>query len=259
MAMSHHNNIMNNTPLSNTPDEAMAMPARKAFDGKMLGLGLLSVVSLAFIATSGWMYKQNLDVQAANKQLTQQYQDSESGTVPTLPTDAVRLSGCVPGEGEHWGSPKDLPNGPLFAVFNNRIISTEYMWAPDQIPGSDTSKMTKDQFTNYLATNKLNFADFLHNRSQHINLHKYRFESFATFYSAPHTGMTVPHLDMHMYFVSTDYTKGICPNNTIADASSPEIVKTALEHGIPVPGHPLPKVASSSATPMASMSGTLSH
>jgi hypothetical protein len=31
--------------------------------------------------------------------------------------------------GEHWANPADLPTGPIYTVFNGRLISIEYMLA----------------------------------------------------------------------------------------------------------------------------------
>ena len=45
----------------------------------------------------------------------------------SLPANVVKISPVVPGMGEHWADPKDLPLGPIYGVSEGRIIFFEFM------------------------------------------------------------------------------------------------------------------------------------
>lgn len=47
----------------------------------------------------------------------------------TLPEGVVQLSPTVPGMGEHWGNPADMPLGPIYCVHQGKIICLEFMIA----------------------------------------------------------------------------------------------------------------------------------
>src|SRR4051812_38737338 len=48
-------------------------------------------------------------------------------TTNVLPSGTVKVSGVVPGMGEHWANPKDLPLGPIYCVHKGKVICIEYM------------------------------------------------------------------------------------------------------------------------------------
>ena len=50
-----------------------------------------------------------------------------ASTPAGLPAGAQQLSPCIPGMGEHWGNPKDLPLGPFYGVYEGKIVFTEIM------------------------------------------------------------------------------------------------------------------------------------
>jgi hypothetical protein len=232
------------------PESFSSPPTTSRLDAKKVGLAVLAITSIAFMAATGWLFLQSQEARAEATKLNQQIIDEQLASAPTLPPNAVKASGCVPGEGEHWVVPENLPNGPMYAAWNGKVMSMEYMFTPEEIPGLDTSKMTREQFAAHLQANKLSFADFLHNRTKKNNLFEYKFKDFAIFYSGPHAGLTQHHIDMHFYFVDDAYLRTICPNSTPADAGNPEIIKALAARGIPVPG------ATSSASPSATPSAT---
>src|SRR5882762_11214818 len=45
----------------------------------------------------------------------------------TPPPGVVKFSDCVPYMGEHWARKEDWPLGPIYTVYQNRLISIEYM------------------------------------------------------------------------------------------------------------------------------------
>jgi hypothetical protein len=40
--------------------------------------------------------------------------------VDDLPPGTIKLSPPIPGMGEHWANPKDLPLGPIYCVMGGR-------------------------------------------------------------------------------------------------------------------------------------------
>jgi len=51
----------------------------------------------------------------------------------TLPEEAIKLSDLVPGMGEHWANPAQLPLGPISLVHDEEVIGLEYMWTEDML------------------------------------------------------------------------------------------------------------------------------
>jgi hypothetical protein len=49
----------------------------------------------------------------------------------TLPEGVVQLSPTVPGMGEHWGNPADMPLGPIYCVHEGKIVCLEFMIAQE--------------------------------------------------------------------------------------------------------------------------------
>lgn len=44
----------------------------------------------------------------------------------TLPPQAIVVKECVPGFGKQYVIPKDIPNGPIYDVYNSKVIAVEY-------------------------------------------------------------------------------------------------------------------------------------
>lgn len=51
--------------------------------------------------------------------------------VLALPEGSVKITGVVPAMGEHWANPQagELPNGPIYGVYNGKLVFLEYMIA----------------------------------------------------------------------------------------------------------------------------------
>ncbi len=47
--------------------------------------------------------------------------------IETLPEGVVQLSSTVPGMGERYGNPADLPLGPIYCVHQGKIVCLEFM------------------------------------------------------------------------------------------------------------------------------------
>lgn len=98
----------------------------------------------------------------------------------SLPKDVVKISGVVPGMGEHWANPKDLPIGPIYGVDKGKVIFFEFMI--DQ-----ASFKAGKSFTDLAPK-----AGFTLPPVDHVD---FDFEPHG------HEGYPVPHYDVHLYFV----------------------------------------------------------
>lgn len=63
-----------------------------------------------------------------------------------LPEGTVQGSPCVPGMGEHWAKPSELPFGPIYGIMGDRPVFVEIMgWpkaiSPPENPGETTSSL----------------------------------------------------------------------------------------------------------------------
>ena len=107
----------------------------------------------------------------------------------------VKVSGVVPGMGEHWANPKDLPLGPIYCVHKGKVICIEYMISQaDFQAGKSWPELT--------GLKSLPPVD-------HINM---------GFEPKGHEGYEVPHYDMHVYFVPPSVLKQIKPEQKAAKA-----------------------------------------
>jgi hypothetical protein len=112
-----------------------------------------------------------------------------------LPKGTVKVSGVVPGMGEHWANPKDLPLGPIYCVYKGKVVCLEYMISQaDFAAGKSWPELTG--LKNLPPINHVNMG----------------------FEPKGHEGYEVPHYDMHIYFVSPQALKTIKPAEKAASA-----------------------------------------
>jgi uncharacterized protein YjiS (DUF1127 family) len=101
-------------------------------------------------------------------------------SVADLPPGTVKVSPPVPGMGEHWANPKDLPLGPIYCVMDGKVICAEFMIQHEAfIKGQSFERLRLGMPA------KLPAVDHLE----------------VTFMPHGHEGFEVPHYDLHMYFV----------------------------------------------------------
>ncbi len=105
-----------------------------------------------------------------------------------IPQDAVMLSPCVQTMGEHWAALKNMPLGPIYGVYEGKPVFSEIM----------VSKAELDKGFSY---DNLRALPGYH--IDHVNV---EFEPHG------HPGFTVPHYDVHAYYVSAEAEAKICPN-----------------------------------------------
>jgi hypothetical protein len=110
-----------------------------------------------------------------------------------LPKGTVKISGVVPAMGEHWANPKDLPLGPIYCVYKNKVVCIEYMISQADL----TAGKSWPELTGLKRLPPIN----------HVNM---------GFEAKGHEGYEVPHYDMHIYFASPDALKTIKPTERSA-------------------------------------------
>ena len=116
----------------------------------------------------------------ASTALAQNAYDALPG-VDTLPEGVVQISPTVPGMGEHWANPADLPLGPIYCVHEGKIVCLEFM-------------MAQEEFTAGKSWPALAGMEGLP-PVNHVNM---GFEPHG------HEGFEVPHYDVHLYFLSPE-------------------------------------------------------
>jgi hypothetical protein len=106
--------------------------------------------------------------------------------IDILPEATVQISPVVPGMGEHWANPADLPLGPIYCVYEGKVICLEYMISQEDLAaGKSWPELT--------GLKNLPPID-------HVNM---------GFEPDGHHGYEIPHYDMHIYFVSPDVLREI--------------------------------------------------
>lgn len=138
----------------------------------------------------GIMMLFSIGIAASNRAVAQ----SNPSNLPIsfiIPTGFVKVSDCVPGEGEHWAKPAQLPLGPILVMRNGRLLAIEYM-----IAQSDFSAGKSFQ--------NLPFLYFLRELPiQHADIE---------FLPQGHPGFDVPHFDLHFWLVThAQHSSILCP------------------------------------------------
>lgn len=106
-----------------------------------------------------------------------------------IPADALLVSPCVKGMGEHWANPKNLPFGPIYGTYDGKPVFSEVM-------------IDKRSF----ASGK-SFVDVLK------PLPGYKIDHVDIEYVPyGHAGYPIPHYDVHAYYVAHPQHQAYCPN-----------------------------------------------
>jgi hypothetical protein len=154
----------------------------------------------------------------------------------TLPAGAVKITECIPREGEHWVEPANIPSGPYYVTWKGKVISTEYMLAPDQIPGETVAKKSPDDFFKYFNSSKLTMAQFVDQTRLALPIPPHEYKTVHIGWTAPHAGFTQPHYDIHFDFVTDAELKSVCPDARLEDVYSPAVMDSINKNNIPFPG-----------------------
>ncbi|MCM3787417.1 hypothetical protein M3221_03175 [Domibacillus indicus] len=98
-----------------------------------------------------------------------------------LPDGVVQVTPVVPGMGEHWAKPQDLPAGPIYGVYEGRLVFIEQMLSQEEFASGKT-------WTNIAGMRGLPSPSVEH--------------SDIEFQPTGHEGFTNPHYDLHHYFTT---------------------------------------------------------
>ena len=106
-----------------------------------------------------------------------------------IPADAVLVSPCIAGMGEHWANPKNLPLGPIYGTYQGKVVFSEIMVSrKDFAAGTSYVDLLKA-----LPGYKIDHVDI-------------------EYLPYGHAGYNVPHYDVHGYYVPHSVHKAFCPN-----------------------------------------------
>jgi uncharacterized protein YjiS (DUF1127 family) len=100
-----------------------------------------------------------------------------------LPAGTVKVSPAIPGMGEHWANPKDLPLGPIYCAMHGKVVCAEFM-------------VSQKDFANGRSLERLRFG--LRDKQPPIDHLELKFQPHG------HEGFEIPHYDLHMYFISPE-------------------------------------------------------
>lgn len=105
-----------------------------------------------------------------------------------LPEGTVQISPCVPGMGQHWARPQDLPFGPIYGVMGERLVFVEVMIAQTDFAAGKSWEDVLKPLRGYAI--------------DHVDI---------AFEPQGHEGYTIPHYDIHAYFVPHAEHLAYCP------------------------------------------------
>jgi uncharacterized protein YjiS (DUF1127 family) len=123
----------------------------------LIGLALVAALGRPVAATERWLPR-----------------------VTDLPPGTVQVSPFIPGMGQHWAKPSDLPLGPIYCVMKGRVICVEFMVAQKDLMAGKSFERLRPGVEGRLPP------------VDHVEL---------THMPHGHEGFEVPHYDLHMYFV----------------------------------------------------------
>jgi hypothetical protein len=110
-------------------------------------------------------------------------------SVDTLPKDVTQESPIIPAMGAHWVNHANWPLGPIYCVYKGKIVCLEFM-------------MSQADFAAGKSWPALAGKDGL----PPVNHVSVGFEPNG------HPGFTIPHYDIHMYFISPEEVAKIKPD-----------------------------------------------
>lgn len=155
-------------------------PRIYAFLLSMLIVGVASGYALISIAPS------SLITRSPERIITKKINDPSAFQ---LPRDAVVIQSCSDHRGKLYIRPQDIPMGPVYMVYNNRIIGIEYMLEKEDF-------MTGRSYDNLLAMNM---------QIDHMD---------TGLLSNGHIGFVKPHYHIDLYAVDRQFEDAIICNKT---------------------------------------------
>lgn len=104
--------------------------------------------------------------------------------VLVLPEGTIQLDpNVVPAMGEHWANPADMPTGPIYGVYEGKLVFIEYM-------------ISQQDFADGVSFENLEGMKGLPSPTI--------VQSDIEFVPNGHPGFEIPHYDLHFYFISNE-------------------------------------------------------
>lgn len=172
-------------------------------------------------------------------------------TTLSLPKDAIKLSGCVPYMGEHWAETKNIPTGPYYLIYNNKVLGIEYMFTESEVKGDRVAEKSPAEVGKYMATKNLTFAGLLKSLEMSFPIPAASFKEWTISWTPPHAALVASHYDVHMYLIDKKERDTICPDATAEGALPPDLYNELQKRGIAVPHSeaPAPSKTTTTVTP----------
>ena len=92
-----------------------------------------------------------------------------------VPANATMIAQCTPGEGTQYVLPANIPQGPIYNVWNGKVTGLEYMLGASEIANMKTQNLS-------LMSQQYNHIDVMYE-------------------AAGHAGFTEPHYHMILSFI----------------------------------------------------------
>jgi hypothetical protein len=113
------------------------------------------------------------------------------GHPSTMPPGTVPVSGCIPTMGYHYAKPGNFPGGPIYGYYNGKATFTEVMVDKKQFDKGGNW----DEILRPLPGYKIDHVDIW-------------FESHG------HPGYTIPHYDIHAWYIPHAQHMTFCGNTS---------------------------------------------
>ncbi len=185
--------VRNNASESNDATPLLALPAPKRSKKMWLWAGIVIVV-LAILAGGAFaLYKF-----AHNRGYDQGKKDGQSPASAAadikVPANATIISQCTEGEGTQYVLPSDIPHGPIYNMWHDKVTGIEYMVGQDELMKAAAIDLS-------LYGGKMNHLDIMYEE-------------------AGHAGFTEPHYHLIVSLISyADEKKITCGNGSSSDSS----------------------------------------
>jgi hypothetical protein len=212
----------NNPPISDQKTGSKFL-SRKNLD--VLIIGSL-IVALAILLVKNYLPKPAATAIPVNAAL--------NATV-TLPADAVRISGCIAHEGEHWVQKDKLHTGPFYVTYNSKVVGIEYMFKESDIPGKNFAYSSPVEAMEYLQSNHLSLSGLVHSLETEFDVPQMLVKDWTFHWTPPHAGLVEPHIDVHFFLVDKAERETICPDATFEEILPADLYQDLKNRGVEVP------------------------
>lgn len=195
---------------------------------------VLALLCIIFIGVSVYLYS----IVSARPQQKSVAETNSAATKKkiSVPEGAVKISGCIPHEGEHWVEVDKLPAGPYYVAYNGVVTALDYMFTEADIPGKDFAHKSLQEEVAYMQENDMDLSDLVHHLDQEYGVPgDVPVKSWSIHWTPPHGGMIEPHFDMHLYLVDQNELESICPDAPMDSVLPQDIYQELKRLGVPVP------------------------